>query len=125
MSQRSKVKFTESQFRARSVDEEQKQPDIDDDKLNKSLDSVKSKRGRPAIPDQWTGIIRVEEEDVQVELKIRQLGADLILEDAMPTAPRSLRSKDEWKMLFDPKEFWQEHNFLTLEMAELTLPRLT
>ena len=27
-------------------------------------------------------------------------------------------------MLFDPKDFWQEHNFLTLEMAKLTQHRL-
>ena len=39
-----------------------------EDKLNLSVDSVVSKRGRKAIPDQWTGIMRVEGPDMPVQL---------------------------------------------------------
>lgn len=92
MSQRSKVNFAIDSKRARSTEEEVKESLRADDKLSNSQESIKSKRGPPKVPDQWTGIIKVEEEDEQVELKIRQLGADLLLDNAMPSAPRSLRA---------------------------------
>ena len=51
--------------------EEEKKDEPADDQLNRSFESVASKRGRPTIPDQWTGIIVVEPGDQPIEVKIR------------------------------------------------------
>ena len=74
-----------------SAEEEKKDESADDD-LNRSFESVASKRGRPTIPDQWTGIIVVEPGDQPIEVKIRPIAPDILLNNAMPLAPRNLRS---------------------------------
>ena len=72
--------------------EEEKKDEPADDQLNRSFESVASKRGRPTIPDQWTGIIVVEPGDQPIEVKIRPIAPDILLNNAMPLAPRNLRS---------------------------------
>ena len=92
--------------------------------LNLSLDSIVSKRGRPLIPDQWSGVFKIDSAAAQVELKVRPLGPDLLFDDAMPLAPRRLRSGPEWKLLFNPDDYWKRHKNLTLENCKLTNAQL-
>ena len=59
-----------------------------------------------------------------VSVKIRELKADLAMEHAMPSAPRSLRSDAAWTMIFYPDDFWEEHKHLTLEGCRLKEAKL-
>ena len=91
----SKLKNEKSQIRKSeesNSSEEDKEQEPANDALNRSFESQTSKRGRPTIPDQWTGIIVVEPGDQLIEVKIRPLAPDLLLNNAMPLAPRNLRS---------------------------------
>ena len=87
---KSKVRF--------QVEEEEKVPagpvkeEESEEELNLSADSIVSKRGRKAIPDQWTGIMKVEGPNELVPLQIRDLAPDLLLQDALPPRPRTLRA---------------------------------
>ena len=76
--------------------EEEKVGDGASNSLNVSFDSTTSKRGRPPIPDQWSGITLVDPGDHQVAVKIRPLASDLLMENAIPAAPRSVRSGQTW-----------------------------
>ena len=49
--------------------------------LNQSVDSVKSKRGRKPIPDQWSRVISIGA-DLE-EPKVYELGPDLLLSSAV------------------------------------------
>ena len=51
--------------------EEDKESGGERDQLNRSFESTMSKRGRPAIPDQWTGLVLVEPVEQPIPVKIR------------------------------------------------------
>ena len=47
--------------------------------LDPSVESkIVKKRGRPRIPEQWSGVINLEQDDVS-KIKIRDLATDLML----------------------------------------------
>ena len=76
-------------------DEEAKQS------LNNSINSVKSKRGRKKIEDQWSRIISISTDDLE-QLNVYELAPDMLLSSAVrATLSRGKRLPD-WKPLFNP-----------------------
>ena len=92
--------------------------------LNKSIQSITSKRGRPSIPEQWTGIVKVEPGQQQIQLDIRPIATDLEEGNAMSVAPRSVRGGAPWAIVFHPDHYWKEHPNLTLENTKLSDTKL-
>ena len=79
-----------------------------DQELARSLDSLTSKRGRPALPDMWTRVVSLQHFDAE-QVKLFQINADLLLENALPTGPPTKRRDLPWKHLFQPSK-WKEEN---------------
>ena len=119
MSKRQRAQPARSASASDEAMEEDKQPSAEGDALSRSFESVASKRGRPAIPEQWTGIVEVEPGDQLIPVRIRQIAADLALDNAMPSAPRSVRGGAPWAMEFHPETYWENHQDMTLENCEL------
>ena len=67
-------------------DEEDKYPynerEEEADTPDQSFDSVKSKRGRKAIPTQWSRVISISKDDLS-DLKVYELAPDLLLSNAV------------------------------------------
>jgi len=82
--------------------------------MNASIESGHRSRGRPVIPEAWTRVISVKY-DEEISFKTYSIASELLLEDAMPQMSRSLRSKSDWRMLFNPAEFWNENPDMTIE----------
>ena len=49
---------------------------------DQSVDSIKSKRGRPKVPDQWSRVISISADDLE-NIKVYELGPDLLLSSAV------------------------------------------
>ena len=54
-----------------------------------------------------------------VPVKMREIKVDLALENAMPSAPRSVRSGPAWSMIFFPDTYWEKNKNLKLENCYL------
>jgi hypothetical protein len=87
-----------------------------DDLLNVSLGSIGSKRGRPAIQDQWTRVLHTEYGQSKATTYVVE--AELQLEVNMPIVSRQDRSKD-WSMYFNPTLYWEDHPGMTIENQTL------
>ena len=68
-----------SESRKKIASEEDKDEQDEDNPLDKSFESIASKRGRPSILDQWTGIIDVNSAAELTTLKLRNIATDLLL----------------------------------------------
>jgi hypothetical protein len=62
----------------------------DDEVMDRSFESVKSKRGRPAIPDRWTRVFEIKQVD-ETPFKLHVVATELLLENAMPSVSRRER----------------------------------
>lgn len=74
------------------------------DALNNSFDSVKSKRGRKAIPEKWTGVYLVPF-DGDARYNISSIKEELEQPNLLPNLPRGSESKALWKLLFHPSKY--------------------
>ena len=75
----------------------------DDDDEDHSVASIRSgRRGRPRIPECWTGVIRACT-DAQTKLRLRVLATDLLMAPNMPGAKG--KPLVHWKPYFFPKAF--------------------
>ena len=98
-------------------DEEEKQS------LNLSLNSVKSKRGRKKIEDQWSRIISISTDDLE-QLNVFELAPDVLMSSkAKATLSRGKRAP-EWKPLFNPDLYTKSHSDMSLTGNELTEQQL-
>ena len=84
-----------------------------------SLDSVSvesaalSKRGPKKIPEKWTRVISMSHDDLR-NLRIFETGTDLLIADGYEKV--GLRGRPaQWKPIFMPKLFVEEHKEITLE----------
>jgi hypothetical protein len=77
--------------------------------LDLSVDSVKSKRGRPKIPTQWSRVISISADDLE-DVKVYELGPDLLLSKAVTATLSRGRPAKEWKPLFWPEQYAKKHN---------------
>jgi hypothetical protein len=91
--------------------------------LNASFDSVKSKRGRPAISESWTRVFEVPEDSVAI-FQIYSINSELMLENAMPALPRGTKPKETWAPIFHPAEYLKKHPGMTIENCTLTKAKL-
>ena len=62
----------------------------DEEVMDLSFESVKSKRGRPAIPDRWTRVFEINQVG-ETPFKLHVVATELLLENAMPSVSRSER----------------------------------
>ena len=115
----------------RRVEESESDDDLygeDDDKeeekesLDLSIDSVKSKRGRPKIPTQWSRVISISADDLD-DVKVYELAPDLLLSKAVTASLSRGRTAKEWKPLFWPEQYAKKHN-MTVAGNTLTKEQL-
>jgi hypothetical protein len=77
--------------------------------MEESFDTVKSKRGRPKIPDQWSRVISISNDDLD-DVKVYELGPDLLLSKAVTATLSRGRTAKEWKPLFWPEQYAKKHD---------------
>ena len=78
--------------------------------------SVK-KRGRKRIPEQWTGVINLERDDVEL-IKMRDLATDLMLTQGIPD-PVGRQIDSQWKPIFLSKTWIKDYDEITLDKFRL------
>ena len=71
------------------------------------------KRGRKRIPEQWTGIINLERDDVS-RIKIRDLATDLLFLDGIPDPPRRTQG-NQWEPIFLSKNWLKDREEIVLD----------
>ena len=81
-----------------------------------------SKRGRKEIPQYWTRVISIDEQE-QEEPTAHKIEDDLKYEYATPQSVLK-QNKKSWKPLFDPKEWWMTNDAHQLEENKLKDRRL-
>jgi hypothetical protein len=70
---------------------------------------VKSKRGRPKIPTQWSRVISISADDLE-DVKVYELGPDLLLSKAVTATLSRGRMVKEWKPLFWPEQYAKKND---------------
>ena len=118
------IAVQEGEARRSSEEEEKRSNEADDagepgGDLNISFESVKSKRGRPAVPEMWTRVISLQRLDLE-SIKLFQVNSDLLMEDALPKVPPKKRREALWAPLFLPSQWKEEHAGATLANYALT-----
>ena len=66
---------------------------------------TKGKRGRKAVPPQWSRIIDLEEDD-PAEWKCYEIERDMT-ENAENELQPPKKQRGAWKLLFEPDDFWR------------------
>ena len=79
--------------------------------------SISSKRGRTRIPEQWTKVISLDQDDLE-KIKMHVLANDLKLMTNLPLTSTT-RKRDEWKPHFFSKAFLKANPRPTLEKFQL------
>lgn len=107
-------------------DKDWKDIDGDDDEeesLDKSVDSVKSKRGRPKVPEQWSRVISLSTDNLE-NLKTFDLAPDLLLSNAVTATLTRGKTQREWKPFFWPDDYIKEGHDMTVEANTLSQSQL-
>ena len=91
--------------------------------VNISVNSVKSKRGRKAIPDQWSRVISISSDELD-NIKVYELGPDLLLSSAVRATLLRGRQPKEWKPVFWPDQYVKAGHDMTLAGNQLTKQQL-
>lgn len=94
-----------------------------DENHDASFDSIKSKRGRPKIPEQWSRIISLSHDDLS-NLKVYELGPDILLSSAVRATLTRGKQPLEWKPFFWPETYVKEEHDMSLEGNTLTTKQL-
>ena len=103
--------------------EEDKLPSDEEAPLDRSCESTKSKRGRPAVPNQWTRVVNVDNIATD-KIRAWQIATDLLLEDAMPQPPMRRRLEQEWTLHFHPSQWTKDNPNRTIEGSRLSEHKL-
>ena len=96
--------------------------DPENDIEEMSFQQLPAQRGPKKIPIMWSQVVCVSE-DVDVEVEIRPIEADMLAMSALPRPPRARRAED-WKPLFLPTEYAKAHPEICLEQYRLGDRRL-
>jgi len=83
---------------------------------------LKSKRGRKAIPQQWTRVISLSTDSLE-DLKLYPLATDLMLEEGYDKT-RKRKGEPDWEIHFCPKEFMAYHPEPTRDKWQLNEDRM-
>ena len=89
------------------------QADVVQDLEDSFASSVSSKRGRARIPEQWTKVISLDHDDLEV-IKTHVLANDLKLMTNLPLVSTT-RKRGEWKPHFFSKTFIKANKSITLD----------
>jgi hypothetical protein len=92
-------------------------PEEDDAESLDVQSSQVSRRGRPKIPITWSRVMHVTPE-LSNKVKEHWVATDIMLQKNLMNQSQ-LEPKADWKMLFRPKEFAQQHEFESLSNWEL------
>jgi hypothetical protein len=87
--------------------------DEDEEEAESADGRAPKKRGRPAIPIQWSRVMLVEPGE-EVKMELRRIDFELELAKALRRVPPGYREQ-EWKPLFHPNHFALEHDVEELE----------
>ena len=91
--------------------------------LNNSINSVKSKRGRKKIEDQWSRVISISADDLE-EVRVYELAPDMLLSSAVRATLSRGKKALAWKPLFNPDEYAKSTRDMTVAGNQLTVDQL-
>jgi hypothetical protein len=103
--------------------EEEEHKSEEEDDPDRSFDSVKSKRGRPKIPEHWSRVISLSNDDLNA-LQIYKLAPDLLLSSAVTASLSRGKIAPEWKPVFWPEDYVKEKHDMTIEGNKLSTSQL-
>ena len=86
--------------------------------LNNSITSVKSKRGRKKIEDQWSRVISISADELE-EVKVYELAPDMLLSSAVRATLSRGKTAPAWKPLFIPDEYAKSARDMTVAGNQL------
>ena len=105
--------FDEEELTEYHVDQADAEPDPNDSIAS----SISSKRGRPAIPEQWTKVISLDHDNLS-KVKAYTLASDLLAAPNLPLES-SARKRGTWKPHFLSSTFLRGKRGITLEQYKL------
>jgi hypothetical protein len=105
--------FDEEELTEYHVDHADAEPELNDSIAS----SIASKRGRPAIPEQWSKVISLEHDNLS-KTKAHVLAPDLLAAPNLPLEP-STRKRGTWKPHFFSSTFLRGQRGITLEQYRL------
>ena len=108
---------------AEEFNNEDSQEEEEKGSLNNSLNSVKSKKGRPAIPDQWSRVISISADELE-EVRVFELAPDMLLSSAVRATLSRGKKAPEWKPLFNPDDYARRPRDMTVAGNTLSVEQL-
>jgi hypothetical protein len=87
--------------------------------LNNSLKSIGSKRGRQKIPEMWTRVIDLTNDDLD-DLRVYELAPDLLLGNAMKASGRTSKLLTELEPIFWPETYVEDGHSLKVADNQLS-----
>ena len=97
--------------------------ELKDESLDVSVESLKSKRGRPKVPEQWSRVISLSEDDLE-NLKGFELAPDLLLSKAVTATLTRGKTAKEWSPVFWPEDYIKEGHNMRVEQNKLSTDQL-
>ena len=91
----------------------------DEESINLSIKTVKSKRGRKLMPEMWSRVICLGADDLK-NLRTFELAPDLLMGNAMKATVSRGKQAKKYKFLFWPDHYVKEGHSLKLEDNQLT-----
>ena len=93
-----------------------------------SLDSAElgTKRGVKAIPEQWTRVVSIQDDDLD-KLRVFELAPDLLLANAMKATKTRGKQLQDWEPVFWPDLYLEEEKSMKVvdnQLSEVELKRL-
>lgn len=108
---------------AEEFNNEDSQEEEEKGSLDNSLNSIKSKRGRPKIENQWSRVISISADELE-EVKIFELAPDMLLSSAVRATLSRGKKAPEWKPLFNPDDYARTAGDMTVAGNTLPLEQL-
>ena len=107
-----------------SEDSEAEEPaseweEFEGESQNLSLDSIKSKRGRKPVAEQWSRVISLAHDDLK-NLRTFELAPDLIMTNAMKATATRGKRQQKWHPIFWPEEYIKQAKSMKVEDNRLT-----
>ena len=103
-----KISEAQERYGAKSEPDEHVESLMDQDLLNISLESVKSKRGRPFLQDVWTRVIDMDDVDID-QVASYPINTDLLMDHANIVVPQYRRTEQPWAPLFHTTQWKLDH----------------
>ena len=95
------------------------QSEEEKESLNNSIQSIGSKRGRPKVPEMWTRVIDLTNDDL-VDLRVYELAPDLLLGNAMKASGRTINLQKVWEPIIWPETYVEDGNSLKVADNQLS-----